>query len=323
MNRWLRISHAVVIGLLLASTLGLPAASAAPDPAPRPPPQCPGGLATINVTTFNDEWDIPTNPASASTKCSLREALQLLYLNGNRGCGPLKVARRNVTIQMPRAPTCSPTMTFCPTSAPIRPQHLWPERDYRWRSCGHPGRTGAATGIFKVVNGTLNLKDVTLQNGNLAGGGGAIHMVGGAFIAECCSRKPVVTAPAAAINGGAILDDSGDLTVTNSIFKTTSPPAAAGVSRTTAISSMISSITILAADARLLRSTPSTYPVIIDQSEFKGQYRTRVFNPADNSYTPNTDIYGGGAIATTAICRSIEPDPGQPHQGQQGRRRRG
>jgi len=82
---------------------------------------------------------------------------------------------------------------------------------------------------FQGRQRTLNFEGCTLQNGNLPAAG-APSIWGGRFIADKVTvrKNQRYSSPAPAINGGAILDDSGDLTVTNSILKTTSPPAAAG-----------------------------------------------------------------------------------------------
>src|SRR5262252_453120 len=101
------LTLAVICSLL---SWGLPVAPAAAAPAvaakaaapasacpalgePAPADPAPAGAAvnepatTIQVTTETDQWDDPTKPASATSGCALREALQLLYSGGNRGCG--------------------------------------------------------------------------------------------------------------------------------------------------------------------------------------------------------------------------------------------
>src|SRR4051812_34829188 len=61
-------------------------------------PEAPAVTVSITVTFFADEWN-DTSPASASTKCSLREALHLAYSAGNRGCGNGNQAANIVNIQ--------------------------------------------------------------------------------------------------------------------------------------------------------------------------------------------------------------------------------
>src|SRR5438105_14039283 len=102
MKSIIRTAYVAVIGALLVAALGpgSPTVSAAPDSAGSASALAATATATIQVTVDKDQWDDPTKPASATSGCSLREALQLAYnTDGNRGCGT-PVLGSNITIQM-------------------------------------------------------------------------------------------------------------------------------------------------------------------------------------------------------------------------------
>ena len=134
---------------------------------------------TLTVTTFADEWNDDV-PASASTKCSLREALQAAYSGGNRGCGASNPAATVVKIQFFASGTYVLTRDDdLPNIGPGRTINI-----DAWGVEIDGGRDAAARyrGIFKVVNGTLNLKNLVLKNGSRPGGG-AVWINGGTVTA--------------------------------------------------------------------------------------------------------------------------------------------
>src|SRR5258707_10721258 len=97
----------LVTGSLLNWSLLTSPASAAPAAAGAAPAVAAAGLSepttTIQVTVEGDQYDDDTKPASATSGCSLREALALLYAGGNRGCGATRVPPGAVTIKLPPA----------------------------------------------------------------------------------------------------------------------------------------------------------------------------------------------------------------------------
>src|SRR5579859_3574559 len=175
----------------------------------------PSSGATIQVTVEGDQYDDPSNPASAGSGCSLREALQLTFSDGNRGCGATINGATNITIKMPPG-------DFVLTIADDLP----PIADGRVLNISGPGvvidggsQNDRHNGIFHIVDGTLNLKDLTLQHGSRPGGGavwlgiGAVTADNVRFDSNDANRGQFFVG-----TGGAILDDSGDVSVTNSIF---------------------------------------------------------------------------------------------------------
>src|SRR5438876_3300717 len=161
----MRIVRALLVVLAAGNLLGwgipIETVSGAAPAAPGAGPAAPAASATIQVTVEGDQYDDPSNPASPGSGCSLREALQLLFSNGNRGCGPTTPAATNVTIKMPPGDF---VLTLDQDLPPIAQDDVV--------NISGPGvvidggsQGGRHLGIFHIVNGTLNLKNLTLQHG--------------------------------------------------------------------------------------------------------------------------------------------------------------
>src|SRR5258708_40197050 len=94
----LRILRSLLMVVVTSNLLGwgLPASQAS-GAGPAAGPAAPAASATIQVTVEGDQYDDPNNPASAGSGCSLREALQLTFADGNRGCGATINGATNIT----------------------------------------------------------------------------------------------------------------------------------------------------------------------------------------------------------------------------------
>src|SRR5260221_3617834 len=102
----MRIVRALLVAVLVLGTgwgwvTPVLVVSGAPPAAPGSGVAAPAASATIQVTVEGDQYDDPSNPGSPGSGCSLREALQLLFNNGDRGCGPISPAPAAVTIKLP------------------------------------------------------------------------------------------------------------------------------------------------------------------------------------------------------------------------------
>ncbi|NJM40167.1 MAG: CSLREA domain-containing protein [Anaerolineae bacterium] len=207
------------IALVIASLATPPQLALAQ--APSNPTSPTAGKTSITVTTQADEWDDDTKPASANTKCSLREALQAAYTGGNRGCGANKHTFTEYDIKF------FASGTFKLTREEDLP-HLGGDKIFNMDSWGVEidGGSKASTarhyGIFQIVGATLNLKNLVLKNGSRPGGG-AIWIRGGGSVVTAYKVKFKDNDAAAdetlAQTGGAILGETGTLTVTESVFE--------------------------------------------------------------------------------------------------------
>ena len=293
----MRILRVLLVVIVAANGLGwgLPAAVVS-GAAPAKGPAAPASSATIQVTVEGDQYDDPNDPASAGSGCSLREALQLTFSDGNRGCGATINGATNITIKMPPGDF----VLTIPTDLP-------PIADGRTISISGPGvvidgssQGGRQNGIFHVVDGTLNLKNLTLQHGLRAGGGavwlgvGAVNADNVRFDSNAANMGQFFVG-----TGGAILDDGGDLTVTNSIFVNNLAFYSGGaVAATTGYFFNDQFLGNQASDGgAFFLGAPNSTPLVIAQSQFKNNLAQP--QPAlapIPGYHPNGDLYGGGAI---------------------------
>jgi 6-phosphogluconolactonase (cycloisomerase 2 family) len=296
--RNLRALLAVVVAL---NVLGwaLPAAtvSGATPGAGVSGPVSPAAGATIQVTTETDQLDDSSLPASATSGCSLREALLLAFENGDRGCGPTTPAATNITIKVPPGDY---VLTINDDLPPIA--------DGKVINISGPGvvidggsQGGRRLGIFHIVNGGLNLSSLTLQHGSRAVGG-AIWLDSGTVTADQVrfDSNDAAYDPALDDEGGAIISYSGDLTVTNSLFVNNLAYKKAG-----AVSTDLGYFfkdkfvgNQAGAGGAFGVSGPTTDGVMITDSEFKAnKARPADFEVPGSGYQPYNDQHGGGAIS--------------------------
>jgi DNA-binding beta-propeller fold protein YncE len=266
-------------------------------------PAAPTTSATIQVTVEGDQYDDPNLPASAGSGCSLREALALLWdQSGNRGCGPAPLTATDVTIKIPPGTYLLtinedlPPVTF---GQAITIQG--PGSDCGQVTIDGGSQGGRHNGIFHVVDGELNLSNLTLRHGSRSGGG-AIWEGSGAVRAYnvCFDSNDAAADPALNGDGGAIRVDSGALTVTQSIFKNNLAFDSGGAVATS-FGYFLKDTFVgnrATAGGALAILSPTSSPVIVVQSQFKNN-TARPQIPAQlpvPGYTTHGDSHGGGAI---------------------------
>src|SRR5258708_19102619 len=108
----MRFVRTLLVVLIAVSGLdwGLPAATASGATPARPPvnPSAPASSATIQVTVEGDQYDDPNDPGAPGSGCSLRQALQLTFNDGNRGCGATINGATDISMRRPASPVrCS------------------------------------------------------------------------------------------------------------------------------------------------------------------------------------------------------------------------
>src|SRR5579859_1131792 len=309
----------ILLALLVTGSLlswSLPPLSAASAAAPVAPAAAavssPAAVvASVNVTTYDDQWDDPTKPASAGSGCSLREALEKAYnFNGNQGCGLTAASADIININIPAGTYVlknTDELPYIPSGKIINIPGKGVvidggyEVDVRY------------TGIFHVEGGALNLMDLTLQNGNRPGGG-AIWMEHGILRADhvIFENNQAAATGSLAQSGGAILNEAGDITVTNSYFGSNAAVDGGG-----AVSSSYGYFFHdIFYDNRAARGGAFYDPggnseVIIQQSKFEDNKSRPTLDPPVSGYQASFDKYGGGAIynlGTLSIISSVLKD---------------
>ncbi len=287
------------IGALYVAAQSAPV-QAQPSAAPTAP------KATILVNTYLDQWDDDANPASANTFCSLREALDKAFGSGNRGCGATPPNVNEFDIKFIGSGTFKLTLDG---ELPMVGGTGKIVNIDAWGVIIDGGYPNRFDGIFHVVGGTLNLKNITLQNGNRRGGG-AIWMNGGTVTANKVTFKNnhAVVDPSSEQNGGAIEVQTGNLFVTESVFENNEALNGGGAVateygyffKTKFIGNQA------AHGGALYIPDPTTDPVQVVESEFKDNLAKRSpFDPTDSNYKPFSDPNGGGAISNNGHLQLI------------------
>lgn len=179
----------------------------------------------ILVTTNKDEWDTPALPGKVSpTKCSLREALQIIAApgSGDRGCKNLPAAtsytidfagggvHRLTELQILPVITKAVTINGKKQAVTI---------DGGATSTGLGGDEARAFGIFFVESGgILTLNEIVLTGGNFLAGG-AINNTAGTVIIRDSRFVENQAATDAQLNGeGGAIWSTGPLSITKSFF---------------------------------------------------------------------------------------------------------
>lgn len=179
----------------------------------------------ILVTTNKDEWDTPALPGKVSpTKCSLREALQIIAApaSGDRGCKNLPAASA-YTIDFAGGGVHQLTqlqvlpMITKPVTINGKKQSV--TIDGGATSTGLGGDEARAFGIFFVQSGgVLTLNEIVLTDGNFLAGG-AINNTAGTVIIRESRFVENQAATDAQLNGeGGAIWSTGPLSITKSFF---------------------------------------------------------------------------------------------------------
>ena len=179
----------------------------------------------ILVTTNKDEWDTPALPGKVSpTKCSLREALQIIAApaSGDRGCKNLPAASAytidfagggvHQLTQLQVLPMITKPVTINGKKQAVT-------IDGGATSTGLGGDEARAFGIFFVQSGgVLKLNEIVLTDGNFLAGG-AINNTAGTVIIHDSRLIENQAATDAQLNGeGGAIWSTGPLSITKSFF---------------------------------------------------------------------------------------------------------
>ena len=180
---------------------------------------------SILVTTNKDEWDTPALPGKVSpTKCSLREALQIIAApgSGDRGCKNLPAASAytidfagggvHQLTQLQVLPMITKPVTINGKKQAVT-------IDGGATSTGLGGDEARAFGIFFVQSGgVLKLNEIVLTDGNFLAGG-AINNTAGTVIIHDSRFVENQAATDAQLNGeGGAIWSTGPLSITKTFF---------------------------------------------------------------------------------------------------------
>lgn len=179
----------------------------------------------ILVTTNKDEWDTPALPGKVSpTKCSLREALQIIAApgSGDRGCKNLPEAA-SYTIDFAGSGvhrlTQLQVLPMITKPVTINGKKQAVTIDGGASSTGLGGDEARAFGIFFVLSGgVLTLNELVLTDGNYLAGG-AINNTAGTVVIRDSRFVENQAATDAQLNGeGGAIWSTGPLSITKSFF---------------------------------------------------------------------------------------------------------
>jgi len=257
----------------------------------------------IKVNTLVDEWSTDTN-TKASSKCSLREALQATITNnpeGNQGCGAPSIANFEEY-----------TIDLLPGTYLLTRKEQLPNITKKIVIDGKKAvtidggsKSGRLDGIFIVASGELNLIKLKLQYGQRPFGGAIwVKGAGSARVTEVEFYRNLADNGAGNGDGGAVAVDAGAFYCVKSKFQENTARNAGGAISSGGVQVLLDRCEFLRNHAEVnggayagFGGSEVTHP-IIRESKFRENWVHPAVVPQNwpGQYQFTDDQSGGGAI---------------------------